>query len=158
VSWFLYFRPALPDGTTLIAVDKYTRPEDRPLVEAFAKPYREALARGSTTSKRETCDEWYDRFIKTRMGRISTASRDHAQWLKWISPAKLASGATFGATAIVDVTADDVEAVRDVLDGAVREWEAAGKTRGKGLAYHTAANVWCILTLAMKHASTRAGD
>lgn len=26
VRWSLYFRPALPDGTTLVPVDKYTRP------------------------------------------------------------------------------------------------------------------------------------
>lgn len=55
------------------------------------------------------------------------------------------------------ITADDVEAVRDYLNEQIDAWEAAGKVRGTGLAFATAANVWAILTLAMKHASTREG-
>ncbi len=151
VSWFLWIRRQRPERDELIPVDRYTRLEDRPLVEEFAKPYRAALAAGTSGPKHETADDWYDRFVKTRMGKISTASADHAQWLKWISP-------TIGHRAMIDVTADDVEAVRDVLDVAVDEWEASGKVRGNGLAFSTAGNVWAILTLAMKHASTRAGD
>lgn len=99
----------------------------------------------------ETCDEWHDRFSATRVGKVSTADADKAQWGKWISP-------TIGPKSIVDLTADDIEAVRDVLDAAISTWEASGKTRGQGLAYATAKNVWQILTHAMKHASTRKGD
>ena len=159
VSWFLYFRPALPDGTSLMPVEGFDRPEDRPKVEAFAKPYREALKSGSTAPKQETADAWYDRFIKSRMGKVSTADTDHKQWLKWISKASVRGGSTtFGALPIVAVTADDVEDVRDALNRAVEEWEAAGKVRGTGISYSTAANLWSILVTAMKHASTRKGD
>src|SRR5262245_54326949 len=84
VRWFLWIRRPRPERDEFIDVEGYTSLEDRDAVEAFAKPYREALRGGH--SKQESCDEWYDRFIKSRMGKVSTASTDHQQWLKWISP------------------------------------------------------------------------
>ena len=86
VSWFLWIRRPRPQRDELIPVTRYSRPEDRQAVEEFAKPYRAALAAGTTGPKHETADDWYDRFVLTRRGRISTAEADHAQWLKWISP------------------------------------------------------------------------
>jgi len=132
VSWFLYFRPPLADGTALMPVKGCTRPEDRPKVEAFANSYRRALRRGSTQPAEETCDGWYDRFVKSRMGKVSTASTDQKQWLKWISKTRVRVGTTtFGALPIEDVNADDIEDVRDLLDTAIDEWEAASKVRGR---------------------------
>ncbi len=150
-NWYLYFRPKLPDGTSLIAVKGCTRREDRGDVEKEAERYRAGVKRIASEPKKESCDDWYDRFVKSRMGKVSTASTDHKQWLKWISP-------TIGLLPIEDVNADNVEDVRDVLDAAIDEWEAAGKVRGKGMSFATGANVWCILTCAMKHATTRKGS
>lgn len=121
VRWFLWIRRPRPDRDEYIDVEGYTSPDDRKAVEAFAKPYREALRGGG--SKQEKCDQWYDRFIKSRMGKVSTASTDHKQWLKWISP-------HIGKKPIGGITADDVEIVRDALNEAVEEWEAADKKRG----------------------------
>ena len=85
VSWFLYFRPALPDGTTLMPVPGYSRPEDRPHVEAFAEPYRVALRRGLSKPKPETCDEWRDRadVFDRECGKTDPTKRK--RWNKWIS-------------------------------------------------------------------------
>lgn len=159
VRWKLYFRPALPDGTSLLPLDKYTRASDRAAVEAIATTYRAGLAQGATTPTSATCDAWYDDFVRVRTGKVSTVDTDHKQWLKWISPTRVRGGSTtFGALPIADVTADDVEAVRDVLNEAIDAWEAAGKIRGTGMSYSTAANLWSILVVAMKHASTRKGS
>ena len=109
--------------------------------------------------KRESADEWMDRFVKHRTGKVTTVDRDHSQWLKHISPVSVRGGATtFGKLAMVSITADDVEAVRDHLDSQIDAWEASGKKRGVGLAFASGANVWSILVCAMKHASTRKGD
>jgi len=151
VRWMLYFRPAAPNGKTLERLDQFSSPADRPAVEKIAAEYRKLYTRAGAPRRAETADEWYDRFVRSRMGKVSTATADHQQWLKWISP-------TLGSRLMTAITPDDVEAVRDVLDRALDAWEAAGKKRGTGLAFHTAANVWAILTLAMKHASTRKGD
>src|SRR5262245_39945919 len=116
VSWFLYVRRPRPEQDELIPVPQYTSASDRVAVETFAALYREEL--GADEAKSETCDEWYDRFILTRMGKVSTASRDHAQWLKWISP-------HIGKRAITSITADDVETVRDALNDEIDKWERA---------------------------------
>ena len=127
-----------------------------------AKVQRELDAKGTAvlanlTAKKsdgpalESCDDWYDRFTESRTGKVSTAETDRAQWGKWISP-------VIGPKAVKTLTADDVELVRDKLDEGIAAWEASGKTRGQGLAYATAKNVWHILLHAMKHASTRKGN
>jgi hypothetical protein len=158
VSWFLWIRRPRPAKDELIPVTHCHRAEDRAKVEEFAKPYRDALAKAALSEddkklqrERSTADYWYDRFVKSRMGKVSTASRDHQQWIKHISP-------ILGKKTMLEITPDDIEAVRDYLKAEIDRWEGAGKMRGTGLAFATAANVWAVLTLAMKHASTREGD
>lgn len=151
VSWFLYFRPALPNGDTLMALKQFTRPEDRPAVEAFAKPYREALQGIASEAKPETCDQWYERFAKYREKEVGAAEDDKWRWAKWISP-------HVGPKPIRDITPDSIEDVRDALNTAVLAYEAAGNEKGEGrLAPKTALHVWSCLTTAMKYASTRKG-
>lgn len=158
VSWFIVER--YPDGTEkLIPRPEFTRLEDKPKMLALAAVWRKAVARGETEPGPETTDAWMDRFIKSRTGKVTTASRDHQQWSKWVSTVKVRGGAlTFGALSMVDVTPDDIEGVRDGLNAEIERWEASGKKRGVGLAYSTAGNVWAIVTQAFKHASTRKGD
>lgn len=146
VRWFLWVRtPEGQDDRFIDAPPHLTKAEDRPAVDEWAKPFRAALGKIKAEPKAETASEWYDRFVKTRMGKVSTASRDHQQWLKWIAPVSVRDGArTFGALAMVDVGPDDIEAVRDALNGHVEAWEGAEKTRGVGMSYATAGNVWAI--------------
>lgn len=127
VRWFLWIRRPRPERDEFIDVDGIsgTSEKDRAAVEAFAKPYRDALKGGHSDA--ETCDQWYDRFIKSRMGKVSTASTDHQQWLKWISP-------HLGKKPIAGISADEIETVRDALTEAIEAWEAADKKRGVGLA------------------------
>jgi integrase len=99
----------------------------------------------------ETCDQWYQRFKAYRRREVSGVDDDAWRWEKWIAP-------HIGKTPIRDVTADDVENVRDALTAAVIAYETAGRTKGPGrLAPKTAQNVWAALTTAMKYASTRKG-
>lgn len=71
---------------------------------------REAKSAGAAG---ETCDAWYERFAKVRAVEVGSAEDDAWRWAKWISP-------HIGAKPIRDVTADDVENVRDALNSAVR--------------------------------------
>ena len=123
------------------------------------------LAKEAEIRRLYDAEHWKRGTIAAQLGvhadvvdRVLDVGTDHRQWLKWISKTPVREGVTtFGDLPIKEVTADDVEAVRDVLNKAIEEWETAGKVRGTGMAYATAANVWSILTCAMKHASTRKG-
>lgn len=115
-------------------------------VEGTAK--REARVAGSVS---ETCDAWYERFKTFRKSEVSDIDEDAWRWSKWISP-------HIGAKPIRDVTADDVENIRDAITAAVIAYEAAGNVKGEGrLAPKTAQNVWAALTTPMKYSSTRKG-
>lgn len=54
VSWFLWIRRPRPAKDELIPVKQYQWPEDRPLVEKFAEPYRIALRKGQLKAKVES--------------------------------------------------------------------------------------------------------
>ncbi|MBX3218969.1 MAG: hypothetical protein KF795_00540 [Labilithrix sp.] len=146
----------LPCVDPITKLPLYTGRSDREKVAAWAKQTVAPALGPILAAKVETADQWMDRFVLSRTGKITTVHRDHGQWLKWISPVAVVGG-SFGAKSITKINADDVEAVRDHLNAQIDAWEAAGKTRGVGLAYHTAANIWSILTCAMKHARTRRG-
>ncbi len=151
VSWFLWIRKPRPEKDVLIPVPGLSRLEDRPAVEAFAKPYRKALAKGLSEPQPETCDEWYERFKKYRAKEVGSAEDDNWRWSKWISP-------RIGKRPIRDVTPDEIENIKDALTAAVLSYEAAGNVKGdERLAPKTAQNVWAALTTPFKYASTKRG-
>ncbi len=124
VRWSLYFRPALPDGTSLLPVDSYDRPEDRPKVEAFARPYREALQKKRAEPKPEDCDRYFERYTAYQKECGSTDADEKAtRWNKWIAP-------TIGDKRPEDVTRADVEDIRDALDAAILAWEPGKAAKG----------------------------
>lgn len=91
----------------------------------------------------ETCDEWYERYDahQQAQGRYGTRS----QWRTWISP-------RIGGKRWVDVTADDIEDLRDVLDVAILGWRSDGRGRGR-ISGRTAMSVWWALRGALREAT-----
>lgn len=91
----------------------------------------------------ETCDEWYERYDahQSAQGRYGTRS----QWRTWISP-------RLGDKRWVDVTTDDIEDLRDVLDAAILAWRSEGRGRGR-ISGRTAMNVWWALRGALREAT-----
>jgi integrase len=148
-TWYLYCRPALPDGTTLIPVKGCTTREDRPKVEAEAQRFRDALANIRATPKAETCDGFFARYVSYQKELGSTdADKKATRWKKWISP-------RIGHKRPADVGRSDIEDVRDALDVAIREW-APGKAAKNGtcLSGKTGMNVWTALTSTFKAATS----
>ena len=91
----------------------------------------------------ETCDQWFDRYDahQRAQGRYGTRS----QWRTWISP-------RLGAKRWVDVTPDDIEDLRDVLDAAILAWRRDGRGRGR-ISGRTAMSVWWALRGALREAT-----
>ncbi|MCW5831346.1 MAG: tyrosine-type recombinase/integrase [Labilithrix sp.] len=139
VSWFLYVRRPRPERDELIPVKGHSRPEDRAAVEAYAKPFREALA---TAPPPETCDEWFDRYDAYQRKCGQTDPTKRTRWNKWISP-------RIGKKTPDAVTRADVEDTRDALDAAVVAWKLEGASDGR-IAGKTAMNVWSALTSSFK--------
>ena len=151
VSWSLWIRRPRPESDELIPVPNLSKLSDRPAVEAFAKPFRDALAKGLSEPQPETCDEWYERFATYRAKEVGGAEDDKWRWSKWISP-------HIGSKPIRDVTPNDIENVKDAPTAAVLAYEAAGNAKGEGrLSPKTAQHVWSALTMAMKYAATMKG-
>lgn len=114
------------------------------------KRAREAAKRVDP-AKGETCDQWYERFMKHRRTEVGSVDDDKWRWSKWISK-------HIGQRPIRDVTADNIEDIRDALNVAVAAYEAAGCDAGEGrLAPKTARHIWSALTVAFKYAATRKG-
>ncbi len=96
----------------------------------------------------ETVTDWFDRHFDAREARGLTSIGDERyRFNVWIKP-------HMGAKAMRDVTADDVEDVRDALDRAIRDWTAGGMKRGTGLAPKSASNVWSVLVSGFREART----
>ena len=95
----------------------------------------------------ETCDVWHERYLAfcTEQG-LTTVQNKRYRWSKWISP-------TIGHKAMVAVTRDDIEDVRDRLDDVVRAYQRDGAGKGR-LSPKTAQNAWSELTVAFGEASS----
>ncbi len=110
-----------------------------------------AAAKSAAGEAGETCNDWYARFVEVRRHEVGDVDDDRWRYTKWCAP-------HIGPKAIREVTADDIENVRDALNLAVLAYEAAGNKSGDGrLAPKTAQNVWAALTTMFKFASTRKG-
>lgn len=116
-----------------------------------AKKEREArAARPAAGTAGEMCDDWYERFMTYRRNEVGSVDDDKWRWMKWASPLL--------QKAMREVTADDIENIRDDLTNAVLAYEAAGNVKGEGrLAPKTAQNIWAAITTPFKYASTRKG-
>jgi integrase len=95
----------------------------------------------------ETCDQWFKRYHDSARKRQSDADKKRTRWNKWVSP-------RIGKKRPEDVTADDVEDIRNDLDAAIAEWvKRAGKSgreMGRAVCGKTAMNVWTALTSSFK--------
>lgn len=85
----------------------------------------------------ETCDAWFERYLPTMEAGAGHRRVSASAWKVWISP-------VIGKDAIGTLTRDRVEDVRDRLDLALSEGTIAPST---------AANVWSVLTAALKMAA-----
>ena len=93
----------------------------------------------------ETCDRWHTRYLAHAKAQgVGTTGTKGQRWGKWISP-------KLGGKAMVSVTRDDVEDVRDALDEAIRAYVTVGRGEGR-LSPKTAQNVWSELTVSMGEA------
>ena len=148
VSWSLWIRRPRPESDELIPVPNLSKLSDRPAVEAFAKPFRDALAKGLSAPQPETCDEWYERYHAYQLELGHTGStRKRMLWVKWIAP-------YIGKKRPDAVTRDDIENIRDALDKAIQDW-SPGKSARKStcLSGKTAMNAWSCLTSSFKAAT-----
>ena len=66
VSWSLWIRPKPVDGKSLIALPQFSKPTDRPAVEALAETYRKALKKGLAEPQPETVAEYFERWNDVR--------------------------------------------------------------------------------------------
>ena len=136
VRWFLWIRRPRPERDEFVNVEGYTSLADRPAVEEFAKPYREALAQGLSKPKPETADGWFKRYTAYQKSCGHTDPTKATRWDKWISP-------RIGTKTMLDVTREHIEDIRDALDDAIRAGDITGKT---------SMNVWSCLTSSFKAA------
>lgn len=129
------------------------------LLERKRASEREAAQQRGEAVDGESTDAWYKRFKTYRRQEVGSVDDDAWRWDKWVSRTMVRGGSVrFGTLPIRDVSADDIEDVRDALTAAVLAYEAAGNVTGEGrLAPKTAQNVWAALTTPMKYASTRKG-
>lgn len=94
-----------------------------------------AAAARSKPASGELVNDWFERYITAKECGEGHRRTSKAQWGKWIAP-------HLEGIAIADLTRDKLEDIRDALDRAID---------GKQL--RSAANIWGIVTAAMKAAS-----
>ena len=98
--------------------------------------------RAPVVDEGETCSEFHDRLLLECVAEGQTnTSKKACQWNVWIAP-------TIGHLPIRSITRDQVEAIRDALDDAARQWAKHGEAKGR-LAPKSAQNVWSELTSTM---------
>jgi integrase len=118
------------------------------LAKTVAKGVSDAKRRPPTVTAdgSESCSDYFGRLATHRaeLGRRGGA-KDRSAWNKWIAP-------YIGHLPIGKVTRDDVEAVRDALDAAIREH--ARTMRKKGVGGKRARNIWTVLVTTFKAATT----
>lgn len=85
----------------------------------------------------ESTDAWFGRYLPTKECGASYRNKCRTQWNRWVSP-------LIGEKPVASLTRDDIELVRDHLDKAIDD---------KKIRASTAANVWSIVTSAMKAAT-----
>lgn len=148
VSWFLWIRRPRPEKDELIPLKQFAKLSDRPAVEAIAKTYRKALAKGLSEPRPEDCDGLFGRChdYALELGQTD-ADKKATRWKKWISP-------HIGHKRPEDVTRNDIEDLRDALDVAILAW-APNKAAKNGtcLSGKTAMNVWSALTSTFRTAT-----
>jgi integrase len=127
VRWSLYFRPALPDGTTLIPVPNATTLADRPVAEALAATYRKAIADGHTKPQPETCAGYFKRWNAARKTKYPRqATHDEQVFRLWLAD-------QIGATPIRGVTRDQLIELSHHLDQLAAKGEAFGEARARNI-------------------------
>jgi len=117
--------------------------EDETGVRLAAKRKREEeRAKSNDPRHGETCEKYFWRLTKVRESEgVRDVRKERTIWGKWLSP-------RIGKRPIADVTRDEIEAIRDVLDDAVRLRIKDGLRAGTSGA--TAQNVWSVLRTMFK--------
>lgn len=110
----------------------------------------EAAGRGEKHDG-ETCNAWFDRFCKYRRDEVASVDKDRSRWKHYIAP-------HIGPKPIAEVSADDIENIRDEIKRQVLAYRAADNMRGPDrMAPKSGQNIWCVLTTAFKYAAGRHG-
>jgi hypothetical protein len=125
------------DGTrsNWLPLDPRIKPDARDEAERCAATLAaQVTARTTAAAGVETCDGWHARYLAycTERGLCTVGDKGY-RWRKWISP-------TIGGKPPAGVTREDVEAIRNDLDTAIRD----GRVKWK-----TAANVWGELSASL---------
>src|SRR5579872_2585770 len=142
-------RASLPDGKRPWLEPHFAR-EDRAREYADEKS-REAVDRKLTVSHyappkgpAESCDDYFDRLATARASEgIGGVRKERYDWGKWISP-------RIGPRPIAEVTRDEIEDIRNVLDAEVKKRLADGLDAG--MSGKTAMNIWSTLRTTFKEA------
>jgi len=94
----------------------------------------------------ETANEWFARYIARakESGQTDTVTK-HSRWDKWVSP-------RIGSKAMVSITRDDIEDIRDALDVSILAWTKHGRAEDR-VSGKTAMNVWSCITSSFKAAA-----
>jgi integrase len=109
--------------------------------------FAKKLASEGKTLEGETCDKWFGRYFAWCVEKGETAARDKRyRYNVWIHP-------RIGPKAMVAVTPDDIEDIRDALDDASREWLKQGRGPGR-ISGKTATEVWSVLVSGFRQASS----
>jgi integrase len=109
-----------------------------------AKKQREAAKAKSEAGPSETCDKYFRRHSAARESDgVRDVRKERTIWGKWISP-------RIGGRPVAEVTRDEIESIRDVLDGQVRQRLKDGL--GAGISGATAQNVWTVVRTLFKEA------
>jgi hypothetical protein len=144
-------RITYPDGARLWLKPRFHSEErareyaDEKSREAETKNVTVAKMAPSTKGAGETCDDWHDRYLKFCVEQGLTTVRDKRyRWGKWIGP-------TIGTKAMRAITRDDIEDIRDALDGVIRSYARDGAGTGR-ISPKTAQNAWSELTVSFGEA------
>ncbi len=134
VSWFLYIRRPRPERDELVPVPGLTKRSDRPAVEAFALPYRRALAKGLREPRPEDCTGWFTRYVTvhTALGNGNGTAQHAGDWARYVA-------SFIGAKLMLSVTSEDVKAIRDNLTRARLDGKISAKR---------ALNIWSTVVKA----------
>lgn len=118
-----------------MAKQQASEDRDHMIFDAIVQERRRKAAAHAKPSSGELANDWFARYVAGKECGEGHRRTSKAQWGKWIAP-------HLEGIAIADLTRDKLEDIRDALDRAID---------AKHL--RSAANIWGIVTAAMKAAS-----
>lgn len=127
VSWSLWIRPKPVDGKSLIPLPQFSKPTDRPAVEAIAATYRKALKKGLAEPQPETVAEYFERWNEVRALKYpKQAASDESVFRLWLAE-------RLGKLPIRGVSREHLIELSHQLDVIAAKGEAFGEKRARNI-------------------------